>query len=191
MYELFYRRKVWNIEINYLDKNTNEKIDDSKEISLKYWEDYDYSELKKDEINDYLYDSWAEALKWKVKEDNKKINLYYTKAVKDWTVIIDYIDKETNQKLDSTTVKWKVWDNFTIEQKEFKNYRFDSKDLWTLETEVIKDWENTVKLYYVKKDWKVIISYKDENWAEIQPKEVLNYKCWGNYALNNRKKEIK
>ena len=191
MYELFYRRKVWNIEINYLDKNTNEKIDDSKEISLKYWEDYDYSELKKDEINDYLYDSWAEALKWKVKEDNKKINLYYTKAVKDWTVIIDYIDKETNQKLDSTTVKWKVWDNFTIEQKEFKNYRFDSKDLWTLETEVIKDWENTVKLYYVKKDWKVIISYKDENWAEIQPKEVFNYKYWENYDLNNKKKEIK
>lgn len=105
----------------------------------------------------YEIPSWYEL----VDENQRNINWVFTKDEiikvvlrterQQWDLIVKYVDKKTWLEIKSETITKKVWDNYDVSDKKetiFANYTFDSVKQWDQEVWIIKEWWNTVTLYY-------------------------------------------
>ena len=87
-----------------------------------------------------------------------EINYYYERRT-DLTYTVEYIDKQTGQKIEQTTKTNQTYETEIETQKEIKqieNYEYESK---TPETLKIGTGENIIKIYYTKQKGKIIIHH--------------------------------
>ncbi len=119
----YYVPKNFEYIVNYLEKDTNKKLDTSKKAEAPF-EATIYSKDEVIPINEYKYDSAdVESIKISATEKNV-INLYYIKSeIKQGRVIAKYIDKTTNKDLtDPIPQVGDVGTEYTTQEKKFPKY---------------------------------------------------------------------
>ena len=89
---------------------------------------------------------------------------------KDSSVILKYVDKDTQEILKSETITAKVGDKYSTEKLEFAHYDF--VEIVGNANGTITEVTQEVTYYYTKKTGKVIITYEDESGNEIQKEEI-------------------
>ncbi len=116
----YYTAKEVKYVVNYLDKNTNEKIRDSKNLTAIYGTKVE-SESHIEDIYGYRYDSSnVVELLISSNEEENIINLYYTAI--NGKVIVKYEDENGNDIADPTIIEGNVSDDYETAAKEFEKY---------------------------------------------------------------------
>ena len=139
----YYLKQAGGVIENHIDITTNEKIEtqehkgnvgDSYDIPVKEFAGYDI-------VNEKLPDN----SKGKMTEDKIVVNYYYIKQAK---LTVEYIDKQTGEKLDEKEIKGHIGDNYKTEEKQFPYYKYVEK-AGSTEGKMTED-KMTVIYYYEK-----------------------------------------
>ena len=94
-----------------------------------------------------------------IRGDRKTVVNYYYERKKDLSCTIKYIDKDTKETIEEKEIENQTYEteiDGTQEIKEIENYNYDSIEPEKLK---IEDRENTIKIYYTKKEGKVKIHH--------------------------------
>ena len=157
----YYQLKKYPYTVNYLEKTTNKKLNNSKKITDITYGTTIKSENEVINIDGYNYDS-ADIENLTISTSENVINLYYTKR-NNLSYTVNYLEKGTNNKI----INSKQVDNVTFEtiintsdvKEEIYGYDYDSADKSEL---IIGTGENVINIYYIKKSSKVIVHYYEE-----------------------------
>lgn len=145
----------------YIDKTTNELIEETDEIGL---------EGEKKEFDEKIIDGYQLVEKPISNEiflskEPQTINYYYKKKGK---IIVNYIDKGTDKNLDKDIKEGLEGEKVLTEKKEFDHYSlFKSPDV---EEYTISREEINVNYYYLYHN-KVIVNYIDKETNEVLDKQ--------------------
>lgn len=181
----YYRLLNYKYTVNYLEKDINEQIHESKDVL-----DIPYMTIinSLDEIIDidgYNYDSIdSENIQITENEKTNIINIYYTKR-KDLGYTVNYLEKDTDRiikdakYIDGVTFKDVI--NAEDEVIEIYGYNYDSvdKDKLTISTGL-----NEITIYYTKKDTRVIAHFYEENSTEkVSEDKIVEGKVFDEYVI--------
>ena len=172
----YYRLAKYPYTVNYYDKDTNQKIKNTKTGAETDYGTKIKVQNEKVDITKYDYDSsnvnGDESLtELTIGSDTSKnvINLYYTK--KRGNVIVKYVDKNTGEEIPGeggTSLKEtksdKVDESYNTEQKAIDEYTFvestnNTQGIYTLESVTTP----IEVIYYYKRNAKVIVNHIDKN----------------------------
>ena len=140
----YYKKIAGGVKENHIDINTGKKlyteehkgnVGDEYEIPSKEFEGYDL-------VTERLPDN----SKGTMTEKEIEVNYYYEKQAK---VKVEYIDKQTGEKLDEEEIKGHVGDSYETEEKEFDGYDLVEKP--SNDKGEMKEEETVVKYYYARK----------------------------------------
>ena len=146
----YYKKKAGGVIENHIDITTNKKlateehkgsIGDEYNIPPREFEGYDLV-IEDKEGNNRL----PENSKGKMTEEKIEVNYYYIKQAK---VKVEYIDKQTGEKLDEEEIKGHIGDSYETEEKEFEGYDLVEKP--SNSTGEMEEEEIVVKYYYERK----------------------------------------
>lgn len=116
------------------------------------------------------------------------IDVIYVYKLKDTSVVVRYIDTDTNQEIaESETINGKATDKYTTTAKTIDAYRLT--DTPQNATGTMTEEPIEVIYYYTKKDASVVINYIDENGKQIESTENVTGKIGDTYT--SKEKEIK
>ena len=153
----YYYERPHNVIINYIDEITNEKISESEIKNLYKGEEYS---SKEKEIENYILTKKPEITSGVMDYSDITINYYYKHEGK---LIANYIDKSTNEKLESKEFNGGEGDKIFTEDKNFDNYLLYEKPN-TNEYVLTKELQE-VNYYYIKQS-KIIVNYIDKETNE-------------------------
>ena len=140
----YYKKIAGGVKENHIDINTGKKlyteehkgnVGDKYEIPSREFEGYDL-------VTERLPDN----SKGTMTEKEIEVNYYYEKQAK---VKVEYIDKQTGEKLDEEEIKGHVGDSYETEEKEFDGYDLVEKP--SNDKGEMKEEETVVKYYYARK----------------------------------------
>ena len=150
----YYRVRDAVVNVHYVEKTSGNQISEDVQLTGKVDEEY-VSSSKTIDGYTLVGDSGNTSGKFKI--NPLEVSYYYAKNGK---VIVQYIDKNTNDVLDEYTEVGKIGDMVTTESKNFNNYVLvqepDSKVV------TIIDGEITLKYYYAHVSAGVIEKHIDE-----------------------------
>ena len=169
----YYYIKRATVRVEYIDKETGEKL--TEDITIEGHEGDSY-ETEEKEFKDYNLVETPENAKGEMTVTKNEdgtwntetvVTYYYEKAKKDTTVVEKHIDINTNKVLAEETHKGKVGDEYSIPSREFEGYELVTEDengnnmlpenskgtMTEKEIEVIYYYEKqaTVKVEYIDK----------------------------------------
>ena len=159
----YYRLKKYPYTVNYIDKDTNTKIEESKQV-----ESVTYGTIinTADEIKTYekyTYDS-ADKESLTIGTETNEITLYYIK--KNGTVTTKYIDKNTGEEIldqDGTSLEEQTADkvdkSYTTIKKNIDGYTYVEDTGNTTGVYTVSPIE---VVYYYKQNARVIVNYIDK-----------------------------
>ena len=172
------KRTDLSYTVNYLEKDTNVVLNQSKEVNNVKFETVINSEEEIIDITGYEFDS-LNPEKLVIDVENNVINIYYTKRT-DLSYTVNYLEKDTNvvlnQSKEVNNVKFETVINSEEEIIDITGYEFDSLNPEKL---VIDVENNVINIYYTKRtDLSYTVNYleKDTNVVLNQSKEVNNVK---------------
>ena len=172
------KRTDLSYTVNYLEKDTNKVLNQSKEVNDVKFETVINSEEEIIDITGYEFDS-LNPEKLVIDVENNVINIYYTKRT-DLSYTVNYLEKDTNvvlnQSKEVNNVKFETVINSEEEIIDITGYEFDSLNPEKL---VIDVENNVINIYYTKRtDLSYTVNYleKDTNVVLNQSKEVNNVK---------------
>ena len=170
------KRTDLSYTVNYLEKDTNKVLNQSKEVNDVKFETVINSEEEIIDITGYEFDS-LNPEKLVIDVENNVINIYYTKRT-DLSYTVNYLEKDTNvvlnQSKEVNNVKFETVINGRNEIIDITGYEFDSLNPEKL---VIDVENNVINIYYTKRtDLSYTVNYleKDTNVVLNQSKEVNN-----------------
>ena len=140
----YYKKIAGGVKENHIDINTGKKlyteehkgnVGDEYEIPSREFEGYDL-------VTERLPDN----SKGTMTEKEIEVNYYYEKQAK---VKVEYIDKQTGEKLDEEEIKGHIGDSYETEEKEFDGYDLVEKP--SNDKGELKEEETVVKYYYARK----------------------------------------
>ena len=195
----YYQKKEAQIEVNYLELNTDKVLSEKVEKTGRVDDNYT-TENKLDEINN-LNDNKYEFVKVEGNAqgqytlEKQVITYYYQK--KESQIEVNYLELNTDKVLSEKVEKTgRVDDNYTTENKldeinnlndnkyEFVKVEGNTEGQYTLEKQVIT-------YYYQKKSTSVIVKYLDINTnEEIYKEDIINGKIDDDYTTKNKLDEI-
>ena len=162
--------------VNYLEKDTNVVLNQSKEVNNVKFETVINSEEEIIDITGYEFDS-LNPEKLVIDVENNVINIYYTKRT-DLSYTVNYLEKDTNvvlnQSKEVNNVKFETVINGRNEIITIDGYVFNSVNPEEL---TIGTDSNVMNIYYTKRtDLGYTVNYleKDTNKVLNQSKEVNN-----------------
>ena len=155
----YVKRTDLSYTVNYLEKETNEVLHDSKEVSGQTFENIITSSNEVIEIDGYNYDS-VDKETLTITTGENVINIYYVKRG-DLIYKVNYLEKETNAILHTQkVVTGQVLATIITaadEVIEIDGYNYDSVDKAELE---ITTGENIINIYYTRRtDLSYIVNY--------------------------------
>ena len=181
----YYKKQAGGVIENHIDITTNKKlateehegsVGDSYDIPPREFEGYDLVTQDK-EGNNRL----PENAKGIMTEEEIEVNYYYIKQAK---VRVEYIDKQTGEKLDEEEIGGHVGDEYTTEEKEFEGYDLVEKP--SNSTGEMTEEEIVVKYYYERKA-EVEVKYLEKGTEyEIAPSETLEGYVGDNYETEQK-----
>ena len=175
----YYYSKFYDISTKYIDINKNKEIADSEKENKRV--NSEYNTVKKD-ISGYTFIKIVGEPNGKVKS-NIDVKYLYKKNSK---IIVNYIDKKTNQKLDGSVNNGLEGDSFKSEKKKFKDYVFveGPKD------ENIKFTDTDIELnYFYIKESNLIINHIDKENNKVMDKENKKLREGDEYNASEKKFE--
>ena len=140
----YYKKIAGGVKENHIDINTGKKlyteehkgnVGDKYEIPSREFEGYDL-------VTERLPDN----SKGTMTEKEIEVNYYYEKQAK---VKVEYIDKQTGEKLDEEEIKGHIGDSYETEEKGFDGYDLVEKP--SNDKGEMKEEETVVKYYYERK----------------------------------------
>ena len=181
----YYYDIPYELNVNYVDINNNQKIADSD--TLKYYEGDEYKTTPK-EIKDYELVKDSGNTSGKMGHENKTVTYYY--VYNNAKAKANYIDKITGEKLGEESKVGKEGEKISFEEKDFENYILVEKPKTNDVTFTKKDQEIN---YYYKMNGKININYiEKENGEKLATEEkkgiegdkvTTEEKQFDNYAL--------
>ena len=164
---------------------------DSYDIPSRNFDGYDLLEKDKDGTNRLPTNAKGEMTKEVI-----EVKYYYIKKA---TVRIEYIDKETGEKLtEDETIEGHEGDPYETEEKEFKDYKLvetpeNAKGEMTVTKNEDGTWNReTVVIYYYekeKKDTTVVEKHIDINTGKVLAEETHKGKVGDEYDIPSREFE--
>ena len=168
------KRTDLSYTVNYLEKDTNVVLNQSKEVNDVEFETVINGRNEIIDITGYEFDS-LNPEKLVIDVENNVINIYYTKRT-DLSYTVNYLEKDTNvvlnQSKEVNNVKFETVINGRNEIIDITGYEFDSLNPEKL---VIDVENNVINIYYTKRtDLSYTVNYleKDTNKVLNQSKEV-------------------
>ena len=164
--------------VNYLEKNTNKVLNQSKVVNDVKFETVINGRNEVITIDGYVFNS-VNPEELTITTDSNVINIYYTKRT-DLSYTVNYLEKGTNKVLNSAktvnNVEFETVINSNNEIIAIKGYEFDSLNPEKL---VIDVENNVINIYYTKRtDLSYTVNYleKDTNKVLNQSKVVNDVK---------------
>ena len=162
--------------VNYLEKDTNKVLNQSKVVNDVKFETVINGRNEVITINGYVFNS-VNPEELTIGTDSNVINIYYTKRT-DLSYTVNYLEKDTNKVLNSAKtvndVKFETVINGRNEVITIDGYVFNSVNPEEL---TITTDSNVINIYYTKRtDLSYIVNYleKDTNKVLKDSKVVLN-----------------
>ena len=164
---IYYTKKDAKLIIEYREKRSNEPLIENKEENGKMFDQYDLNDYI-ETIEGYTLVEKPEPLDVTLEHEIETRTFYYLKNTK---VIVNYIDRETGEKLDNDEINGKSGDNVTVYAKDFDNYVLVEKP----ENENIEMTDDviTVNYYYAK-----ISAGVTEKHIDLKTNELLDTKTY-------------
>lgn len=138
----YYYSKNSKVITKYVNEFTNEEIATSETITGLYGQDYE-TKLKK--IYGYEFSKIDGKAKGTMNGQDIVVTYYYKHKNK---VIINYIDKETNEKIDTISQEVYEGDTYTSNERSYEDYELVQRPL--NETVKIQRQDITLNYYYKK-----------------------------------------
>ena len=181
----YYKKKAGGVIENHIDITTGKKlateehkgnVGDPYDIPSREFEGYEI--VTRDfEGNNRL----PENSKGTMTEEEIEVNYYYIKQAK---VRVEYIDKQTGEKLDEEELKGYVGIDYQTEEKEFEGYDLVEKP--SNSTGKMTEEEIVVKYYYERKA-EVEVKYLEKGTEyEIAPIETLEGYVGNDYETEQK-----
>ena len=181
----YYKKVAGGVIENHIDITTNEilaseehqgNVGDLYDIPSREFEGYDL--VIEDENGNSMLPTNA---KGEMTEEQTVVNYYYIKQAK---VKVEYIDKQTGEKLDEEEIKGHIGDSYDTEEKEFDGYELVEKP--SNSTGEMTEEETVVKYYYARKA-EVEVKYLEKGTEyEIAEREKLEGYVGDNYETTQK-----
>ena len=184
--KIYYIRKDAKVIVKYLEKDTNEVLDESANyiINGKVFDEY---ETEQKEFEGYTFIESTNNTIGTMTENEIEVIYYYKKQA---TVKVEYIDKQTGEKLDEEEIKGNVGDSYETKEKEIEGYELieipsNSKGEMEEEEILVQYYykqKAEVEIRYVEKDTNNLLSENDniqgyvEDPYETKAKDISYYK---------------
>ena len=181
------KRTDLSYTVNYLEKDTNVVLNQSKEVNNVKFETVINGRNEIIDITGYEFDS-LNPEKLVIDVENNVINIYYTKRT-DLSYTVNYLEKDTNivlnQSKEVNNVEFETVINAGEEIIDITGYEFDSlnPEKLTIGTD-----SNVINIYYTVLHGTVKVKYVDSNDKEIIEPEIIKGQVGTDYEI--KAKEI-
>ena len=181
------KRTDLSYTVNYLEKDTNVVLNQSKEVNNVKFETVINGRNEIIDITGYEFDS-LNPEKLVIDVENNVINIYYTKRT-DLSYTVNYLEKDTNivlnQSKEVNDVEFETVINAGEEIIDITGYEFDSlnPEKLTIGTD-----SNVINIYYTVLHGTVKVKYVDSNDKEIIEPEIIKGQVGTDYEI--KAKEI-
>ena len=173
--------------VNYLEKDTNVVLNQSKEVNNVEFETVINSEEEIIEIDGYVFNS-VNPEELTIGTDSNVMNIYYTKRT-DLGYTVNYLEKDTNKVLNQSkevnNVEFNAVINASDEIITIDGYVFNSVNPEEL---TITTGSNVINIYYTVLHGTVKVKYVDSNDKEIIEPEIIKGQVGTDYEI--KAKEI-
>ena len=181
------KRTDLSYTVNYLEKDTNVVLNQSKEVNDVEFETVINGRNEIIDITGYEFDS-LNPEKLVIDVENNVINIYYTKRT-DLSYTVNYLEKDTNivlnQSKEVNNVEFETVINLEEEIIDITGYEFDSLNPEEL---TIGTDSNVINIYYTVLHGTVKVKYVDSNDKEIIEPEIIKGQVGTDYEI--KAKEI-
>ena len=181
------KRTDLSYTVNYLEKDTNVVLNQSKEVNDVKFETVINGRNEIIDITGYEFDS-LNPEKLVIDVENNVINIYYTKRT-DLSYTVNYLEKDTNKVLNQSKVvndvEFETVINGRNEIIEIDGYVFNSVNPEEL---TIGTDSNVINIYYTVLHGTVKVKYVDSNDKEIIEPEIIKGQVGTDYEI--KAKEI-
>ena len=181
------KRTDLSYTVNYLEKDTNKVLNQSKEVNDVEFETVINAGEEIIDITGYEFDS-LNPEKLVIDVENNVINIYYTKRT-DLGYTVNYLEKDTNKVLNQSKVvndvKFETVINGRNEVITIDGYVFNSVNPEEL---TIGTDSNVINIYYTVLHGTVKVKYVDSNDKEIIEPEIIKGQVGTDYEI--KAKEI-
>ena len=181
------KRTDLSYTVNYLEKDTNVVLNQSKEVNDVEFETVINGRNEIIDITGYEFDS-LNPEKLVIDVENNVINIYYTKRT-DLGYTVNYLEKDTNKVLNQSkevnNVEFNAVINASDEIITIDGYVFNSVNPEEL---TIGTGSNVINIYYTVLHGTVKVKYVDSNDKEIIEPEIIKGQVGTDYEI--KAKEI-
>ena len=175
----YYKKIAGGVIENHIDIDTGKKLY-TEEHKGNVGDEYNIPSKEFDGY-DLVIEKLPENSKGKMTEEEIEVNYYYKKQAK---VSIEYIDKETGEKLDEEEIKGHIGDSYETEEKEFDGYDLVEKP--SNDKGEMKEEETIVKYYYSRKA-EVEVKYLEKGTEyEVAEGSIINGYVGDNYETEQK-----
>ena len=181
----YYKKVAGGVVENHIDITTGSKlaseehegnVGDLYDIPSREFEGYDLVEVDSEGNN-----SLPKNATGTMTEEEIVVNYYYIRQAK---VKVEYIDKQTGEKLDEEEIQGHVGDEYTTEEKKFDGYELVEKP--SNSTGEMTEQETVVKYYYQRKA-EVEVKYLEKGTEyEIASNEIIEGYVGDNYETEQK-----
>ena len=179
------KRADLSYTVNYLEKDTNKVLNESKEVKNVEFEKVINASDEIIEIDGYVFNS-VNPQKLTVGTNSNVINIYYTKRA-DLSYTVNYLEKDTNKVLSESkevkNVEFETVINASDEIITINGYKFVSADKNTI---VIDTENNEINLYYEAVNGTVKAIYVDKDGNEISESVITEGRVGTEYKTSSK-----
>ena len=179
------KRTDLSYTVNYLEKDTNKVLNESKEVKNVKFETVINASNEIIPIDGYVFNS-VNPEKLTITTGSNVINIYYTKRT-DLSYTVNYLEKDTNKVLNESkevkNVEFEKVINVSDEIIAIDGYKFVSADKNTI---VIDIENNEINLYYEAVNGTVKSIYVDKDGNEISESVITEGRVGTEYKTSSK-----
>ena len=179
------KRTDLSYTVNYLEKDTNKVLNQSKEVNNVEFETVINASNEIIAIDGYVFNS-VNPQELTVGTNSNVINIYYTKRA-DLGYTVNYLEKDTNKVLNQSkevkNVEFEIVINASDEIITINGYKFVSADKNTI---VINTENNEINLYYEAVNGTVKAIYVDKDGNEISESVITEGRVGTEYKTSSK-----
>ena len=179
------KRTDLSYTVNYLEKDTNKVLNQSKEVNNVEFETVINASNEIIAIDGYVFNS-VNPQELTVGTNSNVINIYYTKRA-DLSYTVNYLEKDTNKVLNQSkevnNVEFETVINASNEIITINGYKFVSADKNTI---VIDTENNEINLYYEAVNGTVKAIYVDKDGNEISESVITEGRVGTEYKTSSK-----
>ncbi len=179
------KRTDLSYTVNYLEKDTNKVLNQSKEVNNVEFETVINASNEIIAIDGYVFNS-VNPQELTITTGSNVINIYYTKRA-DLSYTVNYLEKDTNKVLNNSkevnNVEFETVINASDEIITINGYKFVSADKNTI---VIDTENNEINLYYEAVNGTVKAIYVDKDGNEISESVITEGRVGTEYKTSSK-----